>query len=88
MRPADNGKPRRLWDLRGDNQKASCNTTKPNGSQRINQPPKAIAKKFGCVYAVYVRDLGVISRVGIYGDAAAAIAAAKMLNEVFAEGAT
>ena len=33
-------------------------------------------------------DLGVISRVGLYGDAAAAIAAAKILNEVFAEGAT
>ncbi len=88
MRPADNGKPRRLWDLRGDNQKAFKDTTKPNGSHRIIQPPKAIAKKFGCVHAVYVRDLGVISRVGLYGDAAAAIAAAKMLNEVFAEGAT
>ena len=48
---------------------------------RCENQPVAIARDFGCVFAVFVRDKGVESRVGLYADIAAADAAD--LNAIF-----
>ena len=50
---------------------------------RRNNQPVAKARDFGCVFAVFVRDRGVESRVGRYADTGAAAD----LNAIFAETA-
>ena len=59
-----------------------------NKRHRHNSQPIALARDFGFCHAVYIRDQGVESRAGLYADIGAAVAAAEMLNAVFAEAAT
>lgn len=53
---------------------------------RRQKQPLAIARDFGVCFAVFVRDKGIESRVGLYSNAGAAAAAAASLNVIFAEG--
>ncbi len=50
--------------------------------------PVAIARQFGFWHAVYVRERGTETRVGLFDDIGAAAAAAADLNAIFAETAT
>ncbi len=56
--------------------------------RKLESQPLALARDFGCVFAVFVRDKGVESRVGLYANIGAAVDAAADLNAIFAESAT
>ena len=68
------------------NEAVPLNQAKPPASPIVC--PVAFARRFGWFFAVFVRERGIEERLGLYGDAGAAIAAAADLNAIFAESAT
>ena len=59
-----------------------------NKPYRRERQPVAIARNFGCVFAVFIREDGAERRAGLYKNDGAARAAAVVLNAIFAEAAT
>ena len=84
-------------DSKIDNVGTSNDNQEHNPASQIHQAnyprallpcPVAFARRFGFCFAVYVRERNTETRLGRYGSAGAAIAAAADLNAIFAEVAT
>ena len=89
MRPPDRRNPVPAAAGNGVSRDHAGQQIDPRHSQpRRKKQTIAIARNFGCVFAVFVREAGTERRVGLYGDTGAAAAAAESLNLRFqTEGA-